>query len=148
MANKSLTDLTERTATADSDLIHVNSGGTDYKETKANFLSNITSSISSINSSLTQSSNTVAHNGQSGYIYLKRMANIRILNFDDVKVGSSSLVFTSNLPSADRPVTNANGCLYISSSKVALVWIDANGVLHTSGASNGEIVNGSVSWTV
>lgn len=55
MANKSLTDLTARTATADSDLIHVNSGGTDYKETKANFLSNITSSISSINSSLTNS---------------------------------------------------------------------------------------------
>lgn len=52
MANKNLTDLTARTATADSDLIHVNSGGTDYKETKANFLSNITSSISSINSSL------------------------------------------------------------------------------------------------
>lgn len=38
MANKSLTDLTARTATADSDLIHVNSGGTDYKETKLNFL--------------------------------------------------------------------------------------------------------------
>ena len=38
MANKSLTDLTARTATADSDLIHVNSGGTDYKETKRDFL--------------------------------------------------------------------------------------------------------------
>lgn len=38
MANKSLTDLTARTATADSDLLHINSGGTDYKETKANFL--------------------------------------------------------------------------------------------------------------
>lgn len=38
MANKSLTDLTARTATADSDLIHVNSGGTDYKEQKIDFL--------------------------------------------------------------------------------------------------------------
>lgn len=38
MANKSLTDLTERTGTASSDLLHVNSGGTDYKETKQNFL--------------------------------------------------------------------------------------------------------------
>lgn len=38
MANKSLTDLTERTATATTDLIHVNSGGTDYKEKKLNFL--------------------------------------------------------------------------------------------------------------
>lgn len=35
---KNLTDLTARTATADSDLIHVNSGGTDYKETKSDFL--------------------------------------------------------------------------------------------------------------
>lgn len=35
---KKLTDLTARTATADSDLIHVNSGGVDYKETKADFL--------------------------------------------------------------------------------------------------------------
>lgn len=38
MANKSLTDLTARTATADSDLLHINSGGTDYKETKSDFL--------------------------------------------------------------------------------------------------------------
>ena len=38
MANKSLTDLTARTATADSDLLHINSEGTDYKETKIDFL--------------------------------------------------------------------------------------------------------------
>ena len=38
MANTSLPDLTERTATADSDLIHVHSGGSDYKQTKQNFL--------------------------------------------------------------------------------------------------------------
>ena len=38
---KSLTDLTARTATANSDLIHVNSGGTDYKETKENFLNEL-----------------------------------------------------------------------------------------------------------
>jgi hypothetical protein len=38
MANKSLTDLTARTATADSDLIHVNSGGTDYKQSKSDFM--------------------------------------------------------------------------------------------------------------
>lgn len=37
MANKNLTDLTARTATADTDLIHVSSGGVDYKQTKANF---------------------------------------------------------------------------------------------------------------
>lgn len=35
---KKLTDLTERTATADTDLIHVNSSGTDYKESRSNFL--------------------------------------------------------------------------------------------------------------
>lgn len=38
MPNQSLVDLTERTATADTDLIHVNSGGSDYKQTKENFL--------------------------------------------------------------------------------------------------------------
>ena len=68
MANKNLTDLTARTATADSDLIHVNSGGTDYKETKANFLSNITSSISSLNSSLTNSCKIVYVSGNAGAI--------------------------------------------------------------------------------
>ena len=56
MANTSLPNLTERTATANSDLIHVNSGGTDYKETKANFLSDVNSSITSLNNSLTNSS--------------------------------------------------------------------------------------------
>ena len=52
MANTSLPNLTERTATANSDLIHVNSGGTDYKETKGNFLSDVNSSISALNNSL------------------------------------------------------------------------------------------------
>lgn len=54
MANTSLPNLTERTATANTDLIHVNSGGTDYKETKGNFLSDVNSSITSLNNSLTQ----------------------------------------------------------------------------------------------
>lgn len=35
---QSLLDLAARTATADSDLLHINSGGTDYKETKIDFL--------------------------------------------------------------------------------------------------------------
>lgn len=38
MAKKSLTDLTSRTDTAATDLMHINSGGTDYKQTKDNFL--------------------------------------------------------------------------------------------------------------
>lgn len=36
---KNLTDLTARTATAGTDLIHINSGGVDYKQTKEAFLS-------------------------------------------------------------------------------------------------------------
>lgn len=36
--SKNLTELTARTDTANSDLIHVNSGGSDYKQTKQNFL--------------------------------------------------------------------------------------------------------------
>ena len=35
---KNLTELTERTATDNADLLHINSNGTDYKETKQNFL--------------------------------------------------------------------------------------------------------------
>lgn len=35
---KNLTDLTARIATAGSDLLHINSGGTDYKQTKSNFM--------------------------------------------------------------------------------------------------------------
>ena len=58
MANTSLPNLTERTATANSDLIHVNSGGTDYKETKGNFLSDVNSSISALNSSLANLTST------------------------------------------------------------------------------------------
>ena len=38
MANKSLTDLTARTSTEDTDLIHVNASGTDYKQTKSDFM--------------------------------------------------------------------------------------------------------------
>lgn len=38
---KNLTELAERTATADTDLMHINSGGTDYKETKENFIKNL-----------------------------------------------------------------------------------------------------------
>lgn len=40
---KNLSELPARTATADTDLIHVNTGGTnnDYKETKANFLADV-----------------------------------------------------------------------------------------------------------
>lgn len=53
MANKSLTDLTARTATADSDLLHINSGGTDYKETKQNFLQGAIHTTFGISSTLT-----------------------------------------------------------------------------------------------
>ena len=42
---KNLTDLTARTSTADTDLMHINSGGTDYKETKADFLKDVPQTI-------------------------------------------------------------------------------------------------------
>lgn len=81
MANTSLPNLTERTATANSDLIHVNSGGTDYKETKANFLSDVNASINSLNNSLANKSSIKYINGTenvtftipaSGYYQLQR----------------------------------------------------------------------------
>lgn len=48
---KNLTDLAERTATADTDLMHINSGGTDYKETKANFVKDLVQTITFSNTS-------------------------------------------------------------------------------------------------
>lgn len=68
MANKSLTDLTERTATADSDLIHVNSGGTDYKETKANFLQGNFYHEFAKNSSLTSQVDALPEGGYLGKV--------------------------------------------------------------------------------
>lgn len=135
MANKSLTDLTARTATADSDLIHVNSGGTDYKETKANFLSNITSSISSINSSLSNlfttekkasgTSHTISANSngridipvsKSGYIAIGlagfdvKNGGLSVINVD-VSIGTSTVTIwvknttTSSITISDPTVT-------------------------------------------
>ena len=110
MANKNLTDLTARTATADSDLIHVNSGGTDYKETKANFLSNITSSISSINSSLARfsvKSISVAAGGSASIADLFSTGGVYF-----VMIGSSGLVL--NNACACYFVNKYNGTLYLS----------------------------------
>jgi hypothetical protein len=53
VANRSLLDLTELTTTADTDLLHVNSGGTDYKESKFNFLQGSIHVTFSTTSSLT-----------------------------------------------------------------------------------------------
>lgn len=48
---QSILDLTARTATADSDLLHINSGGTDYKQTKARFCNDIVQYIDFANTS-------------------------------------------------------------------------------------------------
>lgn len=53
MANKSLTDLTALTTTADSDLVHVNRGGTDYKQEKIDFMNGNLSVAFSFSSLLT-----------------------------------------------------------------------------------------------
>jgi len=86
MANTSLPNLTERATTANSDLIHINSGGTDYKQTKANFLSDVNSSITSINNSLANKSSIKYLNGtedvsitipSSGYYQLPRPSAVQ-----------------------------------------------------------------------
>lgn len=66
---KKLTDLTERTATANTDLLHVNSGGTDYKESKANFTSDLAKEISfSTSSTLTSQIDALEPGGYYGFI--------------------------------------------------------------------------------
>lgn len=106
MANTSLPNLTERTATASSDLIHVNSGGTDYKETKANFLSDVNSSITSLNSSLT---NSFLIGSKTDIV--SSIANFRI-------GGSTSEILVlaawiNNINAFCIPFTDANGNWYV-----------------------------------
>ena len=55
MPNQSLVDLTQRTATADTDLIHVNSGGSDYKQAKSNFTADLATNVSFNNTSTLES---------------------------------------------------------------------------------------------
>lgn len=52
---KKLPALDERTATARSDLMLINSGGADFKETKENFLADVYSSIDTVNGNLRNS---------------------------------------------------------------------------------------------
>lgn len=138
MANKNLTDLTARTATADSDLIHVNSGGTDYKETKANFLSNITSSISSINSSLAKSSVSVTPvsgvtvNANSsilvdGIVIL----NLRITTSSVFSAGSSLLT----CPAPKTTLSGGSGAVAVTTNNTSVAAVvSAQGQLAVSTA--------------
>ena len=72
MANQSLTDLTARTSTADSDLIHVNASGTDYKQTKQNFISDLAQEVTfTTSSTLTSQVNTIVSNKGAGYYFGK-----------------------------------------------------------------------------
>ena len=69
MANQSLTDLTARTSTADTDLIHVNSGGTDYKQAKSDFTKDIVTKITFNNTSLlTSQVEALPNQNYTGYI--------------------------------------------------------------------------------
>lgn len=102
MANTSLPNLTERTATANSDLIHVNSGGTDYKETKANFLSDVNSSITSLNNSLAKSYDAPVISsvtiGSGGYTEMTKptaMVGKRILVISPLNWGAASGAFNA-----------------------------------------------------
>lgn len=94
---QSLTDLTARTATADSDLLHINSGGTDYKETKGDFLrgtffrefdttTDITTQIDPLlNGTYIGKISSYGHQSETGvpdndsyYVYAQKIANANI----------------------------------------------------------------------
>lgn len=137
MANTSLPNLTERTATANSDLIHVNSGGTDYKETKGNFLSDINSSISALNNSLTKSSGTFSANNGT-------VSSDKLYKFNDLVVFQFTFVASSNIPSG----SSGQGFVTLPSGYRPEVGIGISGQLGTGQSnffisSNGMVQSGT-----
>ena len=99
---QNLPDIPERTATADTDLIHVNSGGSDYKQTKINFLrgdfffvlsnsASITSSAESLKALGTYfgSISSYGHQSETGvpentnfYFKIQRMGNANYISIE------------------------------------------------------------------
>lgn len=154
MANTSLPALTERTATANSDLIHVNSGGTDYKETKANFLSDVNASINSLNNSLTNSLPTsaivaITPTGCSNYpnygnsYYYKRGNQVFVhIGVQGLTPNSQTYVFT--LPSGYRPYTDfcAVGQGGESYTATSFMSISTNGGIKLSSSDRYAIIDG------
>lgn len=124
MANTSLPNLTERTATANTDLIHVNSGGTDYKETKANFLNDVNSSITSLNNSLTN----IRTNGQFLGYRDKYTTNISI-SFDNSYAKIGDVYDDFGVPSG----------AYIISFSIR-GWSGASGTLMLMAGSDGKTI--------
>lgn len=130
MANTSLPNLTERTATANTDLIHVNSGGTDYKETKANFLSDVNSSITSLNNSLTKyydapavASVTI---GSSGYTELSRPSAVvgkRILAISVLNWSTASGAFNAAILRDTGARYMIYGTPNVTITNLALRWV-------------------------
>lgn len=69
---QSLLDLAARTATADSDLLHINSGGEDYKQAKSDFVSDLAQEVTfNTSSSLTSQVNTYSSARGAGYYFGK-----------------------------------------------------------------------------
>lgn len=100
MANKNLTDLTARTATADSDLIHVNSGGVDYKETKVNFLQGDFNHVFANNSLLTTQVNSLPIG-----TYIGKIASYTHQSETGVPVNDNFYVYAHVYSSADAYVS-------------------------------------------
>ena len=69
---QSILDLAARTATAYSDLIHVNSGGSDYKQAKSDFVSDLAQEVTfNTSSSLTSQVNAYSSARGAGYYFGK-----------------------------------------------------------------------------
>lgn len=145
MANTSLPNLTERTATANSDLIHVNSGGTDYKETKANFLSDVNSSITSLNNSLTQSSGSVSASVGSGSIDYFKFGSVVTIKIAINSLTISQDTTVATLPTVIRPRVDLDFVEPISNGRC---FITSAGLLKPQFSLSNGILRGAFTYVV
>lgn len=137
MPNQNLTDLTARTTTADTDLIHVNSGGTDYKETKANFLSDIKTTLTSVNNTVT--SGTIGNQKLADDI---TSLNSSLSKFKSAsKTGSTDSAGTLNLVNGKRLITSAIAEGYIC---IPFYYSNGNTYVKVLNTSMNPVVNTSV----
>lgn len=126
MANTSLPALTERTATANSDLIHVNSGGTDYKETKANFLSDVNSSISALNNSLANWNYYQVGSNSYGAVECRYNPSLKLcfMTWRGNRTAPGSTQYSFDLPSSPVLTPNDNAVVKLRNGDVMEVRTD------------------------
>ena len=152
MANKNLTDLTARTATADTDLIHVSSGGVDYKQTKANFCKFSETTYTGSNAITLDPAHTNA--SVSNFSIFKKGSNC-VIRF---QVGSIDLAsgqtYIGTIRSGCRPPFSAFAAAFIGGSgdvgTLCRILINSSGdtYIYAPNAASGTTIRASVSYPI